>query len=134
MAERPIRAVTPPPPTVAPGAILRVVRAERYALYRSAGEWMMGWAEWNPLATQWNVIQPVAGPLLPYAASGSTSGLSFLWRDSLGAVLSSVGHGSERVVELSLGAVTRHAVRMDGAAGGMRRDSLTVRIPLHNLP
>ncbi|MCC6770895.1 MAG: prepilin-type N-terminal cleavage/methylation domain-containing protein [Gemmatimonadaceae bacterium] len=122
------------PPTVTPGAVVRVGRPERFALDRSAGEWMAGWTEWNPIAGRWNVIQPVAGPLLPYAAPGSTSGMSFRWRDSLGAVLSSAGPGNARVVEVSLGAVTRHAVRMDGAAGGMRRDSLTVRIPLRNLP
>lgn len=129
-----LSASPPLPPTVAPGAVLRIVRPERYALYRSAGEWMAGWTEWNPPASRWNVIQPIAGPLLPYASTGSTSGMALRWRDSLGAIVAPAGRGTARVVELSLGALTRQAVRMDGTAGGQRRDSLTFRIPLRNHP
>lgn len=125
---------TPLPATVVAGAIVRVSRPERFALYRSSGEWMLGWTEWNQGASAWNVIQPVAGPLLPYAAGGATSGFGVTWFDSLGAALSPPPGIAPRLVAFTLGATTRRAVRMDGLARGARRDSLTGRVALRNSP
>jgi len=125
--------VSPPlPATVIAGAPVRLLRPERFALYRSSGEWMLGWTEWNAGSGSWNVIQPVAGPLLPYAAAPSTSGLALAWRDSLGAAITPSPIALPRQLQLSLGALTRQVVRIDGVATGLRRDSLTVRIPMRN--
>ncbi len=124
--------VTPLPATVATGAVLRIVRPERFALYRSGAEWTVGWTEWNATSAAWNVIQPVAGPLLPYAPLGRTSGLAFQWHDSTGAPLAPAPHTPARALDLSLGAVTRQLVRADGVARAQRRDSLSIRIPLRN--
>jgi hypothetical protein len=95
---------------------------------------MLGWTEWNQGASAWNVIQPVAGPLLPYAAGGATSGFGVAWFDSLGAALSPPPGIAPRLVAFTLGATTRRAVRMDGLARGARRDSLTGRVALRNSP
>ena len=135
-----ITTATPLPLTVVSGAAVQVVRPQRFALYRSASEWMLGWTEWNPLTGAWNVIQPVAGPLLPYAAGAATSGpatsgpaisgFALAWRDSLGVSLPAGAAGLPRSVSLTLGAITRQAVRMDGVRAGLRRDSLSRHIAL----
>ena len=129
-----LTASQPLPATIQAGAVARIARPARIALYRSSGEWMMGWTEWNAATASWNIIQPVAGPLLPYARPGMTSGLSFGWRDSLGAAVVPAPGATARSVELGIGAVTRRAVRVDGVAWGGRRDSVTKRIPLRNTP
>ena len=123
----------PIPTTVRPGAPVRITRVERFALYRSSGEWMLGWTEWNSRAGSWNVIQPVAGPLLPYAPVGAPGGLQLTWLDSLGAVTpwSSGGRAIHSVI-LMLFAPTRQLLRMDGMRVGFHHDSLGVRIPLRN--
>lgn len=125
---------SPLPATVTIGTVLRVLRPERFALYRSGSEWTMGWTEWNAATGAWNIIQPVAGPLLPYAPPGRTSGLSFQWQDSAGRALAPAPHVPARVVDLSLGALSRAILHVDGVARTLRRDSLTLRIPLRNSP
>jgi prepilin-type N-terminal cleavage/methylation domain-containing protein len=127
-----VTAVPALPATVVAGAPVRVLRPERFALYRSSGEWTLGWTEWNPSAGAWNVIQPVAGPLLPYAPAPSTSGIAFAWLDSLGGAVVPSPSATPRLLQLTLGALTRQAVRVDGVAAGVRRDSLTVGIPMRN--
>lgn len=124
------------PATVTRGAPVRVLRPERLALYRSSGEWMLGWTEWNPATAAWHAIQPVAGPLLPHAPAGATSGLALAWRDSTGATVvpAPIPPVLPRWLDLALGATTRRQVRHDGVARGLRRDSLTLRLPLRNTP
>ncbi len=122
----------PLPATVSVGAVVRVLRPERFALYRSGTEWTIGWTEWNAASGGWNVIQPVAGPLLPYAPPGRTSGLAFQWQDSTGRLLTPSPLIAARALDLSLGATTRKIVNVDGVARAQRRDSLTLRIPLRN--
>lgn len=124
----------PLPPTVAAGAPVLVVRPQRFALYRSGSEWMLGWTEWNPASGTWHVIQPVAGPLLPYAAGAAASGFALAWRDSLGAPLATVPGAVVGGVSVTLRGVTREAVRMDGVAAGLRRDSLQRHVALRNRP
>lgn len=120
------------PPTVRAGAIVRVVRPQRFALYRASGEWMLGWTEWNPATTAWNTIQPVAGPLLPYAPPGATSGFAIRWVDSTGNAVAPSSGARAAAAILTLGATTRDQVRIDGVRRGARRDSLTVRLTLRN--
>ncbi len=124
------------PVSLTRGAPVRVLRPERLALYRSTGEWMLGWTEWNPASAAWNAIQPVAGPLLPWAPPAATSGLSLMWHDSTGAALSPAPAPATppRWLVLGLGSITRRQVRHDGVARGLRRDSLTLRLPLRNSP
>lgn len=124
------------PATVIPGAPVRILRPERLALYRSGSEWMLGWTEWNAAAAAWNAIQPVAGPLLPWAPPGATSGFALQWRDTAGTAVTPAPTPSSppRWLELGLGGITRRQVRHDGVARGNRRDSLTLRLPLRNAP
>lgn len=122
----------PLPPTIAAGAPVHVVRPQRFALYRSGSEWMLGWTEWNHAGAGWHVIQPVAGPLLPYASGLAGSGLSLAWRDSLGAPIATVPGASVGAVALTLRGTTREMVRMDGVAAGLRRDSLSRHVALRN--
>ena len=124
----------PLPATILPGAVVRIQRPERFALYRSAGEWMLGWTEWNHAAAAWNTIQPVAGPLLPYAAPGATSGFSIRWVDSTGAAVAPGAGGGARGAYVGFGGTTRELVRVDGVARPSRRDSLTLRLVLRNAP
>lgn len=129
-----ITSTVPIPVSVTPGAVVRISRPERFALYRSSGEWMLGWSEWSHGASTWNTIQPVAGPLLPYASGTSTSGFRITWFDSSGAVVAPAPGAAARSATISLGATTRVAVRVDGIARGARRDSLTHRVLLRSLP
>lgn len=129
-----VTTTAPIPSSVAPGAVVRFTRPERFALYRSSGEWMLGWSEWSHGAATWNTIQPVAGPLLPYASGTSTSGFRITWFDSSGAVVAPAPGVAARSATLSLGATTRVAVRVDGIARGARRDSVTHRVLLRSLP
>lgn len=124
------------PATVTRGAPLRVLRPERLALYRSGTEWMLGWTEWNAATAAWHAIQPVAGPLLPWAPPGATSGLAFQWHDSLGSAvaLAPAPVAPPRWLELGVGGITRRQLRHDGVAIGLRRDSITLRVPLPNSP
>lgn len=124
----------PLPPTVAAGAPVLVVRPQRFALYRSLGEWMLGWSEWNAASGAWQGIQPVAGPLLPHASPPGASGFSLAWRDSGGAAIAPVPGPPVRGVALTLRGATRRAVRMDGVTAGHHRDSLARHIALRNAP
>ncbi|MEO7963341.1 MAG: hypothetical protein ABIT38_05460 [Gemmatimonadaceae bacterium] len=119
------------PPTIVPGAAVRIRRLQRLALYRSASLSMLGWTDWNFGAGFWNTIQPLAGPLQPYAPSPGASGISLAWFDSLGAVvpLPSSALASARA---TVRGRTAAAVRMTGAVGGVRQDSLGMHVPLRN--
>lgn len=119
------------PATVVPGAPLRTRRHQRVALYRSGSQWMMGWTDWNAATGAWNTIQPLVGPLQPYAPPPAAGGLAFAWLDSVAApvVLPSSALAS---VRLDIRGRTTAAVRMAGATNGIRGDSLGARIPLRN--
>lgn len=70
------------------GSVLRITRPFRFSLYRASdGRWYLGGKSWNAEAQRFNSIQPIAGPLLPYAAKPETTGLLFVYRDSTGAVI-----------------------------------------------
>ena len=122
---------SPIPPTVHAGVPVHVVRRQRFALYRSGAEWMLGWTEMNP-GVGWNVIQPLAGPLLPYAPSGGASGLSFAWRDSSGVPTSLPGGRPPAAATIAVRGPTRAPVRVDGMRSGIHLDSLGARIAARN--
>ena len=74
------------PPTVSPGAFVRVVRRVRYRLYRSGtGEWYLGYAEWDGAA--FGVVQPVSGPFASYSRRAGASGLALRYFDDTGVQL-----------------------------------------------
>lgn len=121
------------PATVRPGAVLRLLRLQRMSLYRSAGQWMLGWADWNAASGGWNVIQPLAGPLQPHVVPPGASGLALAWLDSTGAPdpTPAIGPGVASV-RLDVRGRTTAALRMDGAIRGIRSDSLRTHLTLRN--
>lgn len=124
----------PLPSTVTAGAPVLVVRPRRFALYRSSGEWMLGWSEWNWATGAWQGIQPVAGPLLAHATPPGASGFALAWRDSTGAAATPLPGAPPWALALTLRGTTRRVVRMDGMATGAHRDSLTRHVTLRNAP
>lgn len=122
---------SPLPPTVTPGAAVRVVRRQRLALYRSAGEWALGWTEWNAAAAAWQVIQPLAAPLQPYAPAPQ-GGLAFRWRDSSGVPLPAASTTLAARIEVRVRAPTAGTIRIDGMARGTRVDSSHATFVLRN--
>ena len=77
---------TPLPPTVGPGAFVRILRRVRYRLYRaSTSDWYLGYAEWD--GTAFGVIQPVSGPFASYSRRAGASGLGLRYFDDAGAQL-----------------------------------------------
>jgi len=120
------------PASVTPGAIVRLARLERIALYRSGSEWTLGWTEWNVGSHAWNLIQPFAGSLLSYSPTPSGSGFGVTWHDSAAGVLASGSARAARGARVRLGSLSRRVVKYDGTNAGLRRDSTTRIIPLRN--
>ena len=74
------------PPTIGPGAFVRVLRRVRYRLYRAGtGEWYLGYTEWD--GTAFGVVQPVSGPFASYSQRAGASGLALRYLDDAGAQL-----------------------------------------------
>lgn len=68
-----------PPPDLAMGASVRLLRRGRFTLYHAgSGDWMLGWRRCHPWLEVCGTVQPVAGPL----RAPSAQGLRFLERDS----------------------------------------------------
>jgi prepilin-type N-terminal cleavage/methylation domain-containing protein len=129
---------TPLPNSVPIGAPVRFFRRARYSLYRkpTTGEWFLGYRDFVPgRAPQWSEIQPVAGPLLPYASQGA-SGLRFVYRDSVGTVLTAQADAPRvRRVDIEVRAQSRSIVRAMGMrrnAAGLYVDSLHTSVALRN--
>lgn len=73
----------PLPATVHDGAPVRVGRRRRYSLYRAGdGLWYLGQREWDATGA---TLQPVAGPLAPYAPGAG--GLTITALDAAGAAI-----------------------------------------------
>lgn len=105
------------------GAPARITRRTRYALYRgSDGDWYLGRRTLGPLG--WDVIQPVAGPLL----SATQRGLRLTAFDVAGQAIAS----GDTVTPIARIDVQLHAPRRVGRASvtAGRVDSLTVRAAL----
>ena len=116
------------PPTVHPGAFVRVLRRVRYRFYRSGtGEWFLGYAEWN--GAGFAAVQPVSGPFAPYQARG-TSGLRLRYFDAAGAALTT----SDDPARIARVEVTARSATDRGLSGtgGIRPDSQTVTIRVRN--
>ena len=125
-------------PTTPKGAPVRFVRRARYSLYVSPsdGGWYLGFRDFNASRLpQWSAIQPVAGPLLPYAAAGA-GGLRFQYFDANGVPLTLAAQSTQvRRIDITARAQTRSPVRTWGfgrTPGDYVRDSVRVSIALRN--
>jgi prepilin-type N-terminal cleavage/methylation domain-containing protein len=125
------------PAGVGPGSALRVTRRARFALYRTgAGDFALGYADWNAATGSWNVIQPLSGAFVP--ANGvnlPASGVAFAAFDSVGArIAAGTAAPPAWRVGLVTRTVTRGQLRMDGVPRGVHIDSLFSTIALRNRP
>lgn len=123
--------------TVRPGSPIRFWRRARYSLYRAPDQrWYLGFRDFVPNRNPaWSSIQPVAGPLMPYAASGQT-GLRFTYRDSTGAALTAIADAPRvRRIDIEVRAQSSVPVRTSGFnrnAAGYYVDSLLAVVAIRN--
>lgn len=109
--------IAPTPPPQAIGRPVRVLRPARLALYNSAAEWMLGFAEFDAAANRWHTIQPVAGPLDRYTRG--TSGLRFTFVDSAGTPTTPV-NGAGIELQLTATSTTRRTRGLGAFADTVR--------------
>jgi hypothetical protein len=129
---------TPLPTSVPVGAPIRFFRRTRYSLYQSPtdNQWYLGFRDFVPgRAPQWSAIQPVAGPLLPYASQGAT-GLRFTYRDSVGTALTAQADAPRvRRIDIEVRAQSKTVIRAMGmtrTAAGLYQDSLFTSVAFRN--
>lgn len=122
------------PFAIAAGAHVRITRRARISLYRAADQrWYIGYREWNPNLNRFNVIQPVAGPLLPYAKDGRRSGLAFEYRDAAGSVVAPVSTDRIALVSVTTRGESRRVVRAPGLlseSAPLYSESATISVAL----
>jgi type II secretory pathway pseudopilin PulG len=87
-----VRLTTPMGNDLAPGAVVRFIRRERYSLYRASdGDWYLGYRRCNAIGTSvCGTVQPVSGPYRPYNRDPRATGLLFEYFDSAGHRLDAV--------------------------------------------
>jgi prepilin-type N-terminal cleavage/methylation domain-containing protein len=123
------------PLTISTGAPVRIFHKRRYELYQPAGSssWYLGTFECRAAC---GTLTPVSGPFAAYSNSVGSSGLSFVYLDSLGNVLpgtpSAVQRGQIARITLTARADTRTAVDIPGKARATLRDSLSLDVILRN--
>ena len=119
--------------TTLSGASVRFFRRAHYSLWKWAtdGQWYLAFYDCVPnrvpvCATP----QPIAGPLRPYAAPGTTSGLEFTYYDSTGAVT------ANKLLVARISVVARGqgtaTINLSGAAPIPLRDSMRIEVGLRN--
>lgn len=122
-----------PTATTLQGASIRFFRRVHYSLWRWAtdGNWYLAYYDCVPNRVPvCNTPQPIAGPLRPYAAPGTTSGLEFTYYDSTGAVTAVKAQVARiSVVARGQGETT---INLTGAAPIPLRDSLRIEVGLRN--
>ena len=122
-----------PTATTLQGASIRLFRRVHYSLWRWAtdGNWYLAYYDCVPNRVPvCNTPQPIAGPLRPYAAPGTTSGLEFTYYDSTGAVTAVKAQVARiSVVARGQGETT---INLTGAAPIPLRDSLRIEVALRN--
>lgn len=120
------------------GSAVRMTRGLRLSLYRASdGFSYLGARDWNGDSQRFNTIQPVAGPLDPYSADKTRTGLLFSFRDRAGVELPmpvEVGRiASVRIVARGL---SRRPVRVAGirtGEGDVLRESVTLSVAPRNV-
>jgi hypothetical protein len=125
------------PITVPAGTALRFMRPLRLSLYRASdNRWYLGAKDWNGAAERFNSIQPLAGPLQPYSADPTKTGLHFGYRDNHGAALPEPVE-TNRIASVTIVArgESPRPVRVAGlrsGPSGRYSDSAAVTIALRN--
>lgn len=120
--------ITPAMPATTPqGTPMMLFRHAHYGLFlTSSGTTMLGYYD-CPGGTCGSMI-PIAGPFLPYAASGS--GVQFAYYDSTGAV--TAVKTSVARIDVVVRAQTAAPVALIGGAKSYVRDSLAFTVSLRN--
>jgi hypothetical protein len=116
------------PPSVRPGAFVRVLRRVHYRFYRaSTNQWFLGYSEWD--GTAFGAVQPVSGPYAPYSRRGG-SGLSLRYFDGAGELITLPTEG-QRIARIEI--VVRGAPGA-GLSGSPRAltDSQTITVRVRN--
>ena len=107
------------PADVPAGTPVRVTRWERWVVYRASdGRWYAGIRDFSPATSRFLPAQPVAGPFLRAARSGSGTG--FRYFDAVGNELVPNGTNEPSIARVRVTALS--AVRSTGS-DSVRRDS-----------
>ena len=118
------------------GAVLRISRSMRMSSYRASdGMWYFGVRDWNAATGRLNTIQPVAGPLEPYSADATRSGLLFRYFDATGLELPvPVDVGRVATIQVTARARSRRPVSVAGLGrqGVAYVDSTTTTVSFRN--
>lgn len=120
-------------PTIVDGAPLRMARGVKYAIYKSASDnlWWLGYRECRGDGSGCAAVQPVSGPYRAYVANDTTnSGISFVYRDSTGAVTAAKADVAR--VELFVHGETQGPVALGGGQLSKYQDYVKVTIALRN--
>lgn len=125
-----INAGTPLRGTIQKGAGVRITRRVSYGLYQSAadGRWYLGYRDPNLPAYQY-----VAGPFLPYSATGET-GLRFRYYNNAGVEITDYTlRTSVARIEIAARARAESRSTLGGRGSGKyQEDSLRVGVSLRN--
>jgi prepilin-type N-terminal cleavage/methylation domain len=119
--------------TIIDGAPIRFARGVKYSIYKSGSDnlWWMGYRECRGDGTGCSAVQPVSGPYRAYVANDTVnSGLSFVYRDSTGAVTTTPTNVAR--VEMYIHGETQAAVALGGGKLAPYRDYVKVTIALRN--
>lgn len=123
--------------TVLPGVPIRFFRRTRYRLYRASdNRWYLGAFDCiEGRAPQCATTQPVSGPYRRYSTAAGASGLSFLYFDQAGAVLTPGVSNPADIARIDV--VARGETRAQGSLTGNparapMRDSLRFVVGLRN--
>lgn len=120
------------------GAPLRITRPLRLIYYRASdGRWYLGARDWNGDAGAFNAVQPVAGPLRPWAPDAGETGLRFTYQDRAGVALPDpVDPAAVASIGLVLRAASRRPSHLAGFAQPPRswEDSAITVVTLRNAP
>jgi hypothetical protein len=115
------------PATTPQGSSMHFFRRAHYGLFQtSSGKTMLGYFDCP--AGVCGAVTPVAGPFLPYAASGS--GVQFTYYDSTGAV--TAVRTSVARVDVVLRGQTAAPVSLSDGTRSYMRDSLAFTVSLRN--
>jgi hypothetical protein len=123
--------------TIAVGAPIRVFRRTHYELYQDTdSRWYLGYFDcMEPYPGSCSSLEPVSGPYRAYSATAGQSGLSFVYYDSTGAVLTpGVARGRNIArIALTVREQTQSAVTMSGSGSrAVASDSTRYTIGLRN--
>ena len=120
--------------TTVQGASIRFFRRVHYSLYKwpTDGKWYLAYYDCVPLRVPACTTppQPIAGPLRPYAAPATTSGLEFTYYDSTGAVTATKTQVAR--VSVVVRGQGQTNINLTGEAAIPLRDSMRVEVGLRN--